>query len=88
MGTMSCATSASRSATRRIPHTSAGYGGREGYDRFIVTVVEVKTRQNVAAEYSVVNGEVSGVKDVTQKELGEVRGRLESILGTVRFEAK
>lgn len=33
-------------------------------------------------------GEVSGVKDVTQKELGEVRGRLESILGTVRFEAK
>jgi hypothetical protein len=29
-------------------------------DRFIVTVVEVKTRQNVAAEYSVVNGEVSG----------------------------
>ncbi len=29
-------------------------------DRFIVTVVEVKTRQNVSAEYSVVNGEVSG----------------------------
>jgi hypothetical protein len=33
-------------------------------------------------------GEVSGVKDVTAKELDEVRGRLESILGTVRFEAK
>jgi DNA-binding Lrp family transcriptional regulator len=29
-------------------------------DRFIVTVVEVKTRHNIAAEYSVVNGEVSG----------------------------
>lgn len=29
-------------------------------DRFTVTVVEVKTRQNVAAEYSVSNGEASG----------------------------
>ncbi|MGD0798291.1 MAG: hypothetical protein ABR910_11260 [Acidobacteriaceae bacterium] len=33
-------------------------------------------------------GEVSGVKDVTAKELDEVRGRLMTILGTVRFEAK
>jgi hypothetical protein len=33
-------------------------------------------------------GEVSGVKDVTAKELDQVRGRLMSILGTVRFEAK
>jgi hypothetical protein len=29
-------------------------------DRFTVTIVEVKARQNMAAEYTVVNGEVSG----------------------------
>jgi hypothetical protein len=33
-------------------------------------------------------GEVSGVKDVTAKELENVRKRLETILGTVRFESK
>ncbi len=33
-------------------------------------------------------GEVSGVKDITQQELDQVRGRLEAILGTVRFDAK
>jgi len=33
-------------------------------------------------------GEVSGVKDVSAKELDEERRRLLSILGTVRFEAK
>jgi hypothetical protein len=33
-------------------------------------------------------GEVSGVKDVTAQELEQVRGRLESILGTARFEGK
>jgi hypothetical protein len=33
-------------------------------------------------------GEVSGVKDITAKELDEVRGRLMSILQTVRFEPK
>jgi hypothetical protein len=33
-------------------------------------------------------GEVSGVKDVTAKELEDVRQRLEAILGTVRFEGK
>ena len=31
-------------------------------------------------------GEVSGVKDITQQELDQVRGRLEAILGTVRFD--
>ena len=33
-------------------------------------------------------GEVSGVKDITQKELDAVRARMESILGTVRFDPK
>jgi len=33
-------------------------------------------------------GEVSGVKDISQKELDDVRGRMEAILGTVRFDAK
>jgi len=33
-------------------------------------------------------GEVSGVKDITEQELDQVRGRLEAILGTVRFDAK
>ena len=33
-------------------------------------------------------GEVSGVKDVTAKELDQVRGRLLSILQTTRFETK
>jgi hypothetical protein len=33
-------------------------------------------------------GEVSGVKDITDEELDQVRGRLEAILGTVRFDAK
>ena len=33
-------------------------------------------------------GEVSGVRDITPKELDEVRSRLESILETVRFDAK
>ncbi|MGP8259051.1 MAG: hypothetical protein ACLQM6_03760 [Acidobacteriaceae bacterium] len=33
-------------------------------------------------------GEVSGVKDITEQELDQVRNRLEAILGTVRFDAK
>jgi hypothetical protein len=33
-------------------------------------------------------GEVSGVKDITQKELDNVRNRMESILATVRFDPK
>jgi hypothetical protein len=33
-------------------------------------------------------GEVSGVKDITAQELGEVRLSLESILSTIRFDAK
>jgi hypothetical protein len=33
-------------------------------------------------------GEVSGVKDITLQELDQVRGRLESILNTIRFDAK
>lgn len=33
-------------------------------------------------------GEVSGVKDITQQELDQVRGRLEAILETVKFDAK
>ena len=33
-------------------------------------------------------GEVSGVKDITEQELDQVRSRLEAILGTVRFDAK
>lgn len=33
-------------------------------------------------------GEVSGVRDITPKELDVVRSRLEAILGTVRFDAK
>ena len=33
-------------------------------------------------------GEVSGVKDVTQQELDTVRARMESIMDTVRFDAK
>jgi len=33
-------------------------------------------------------GEVSGVKDITDDELDQVRSRLEAILGTVRFDAK
>jgi len=33
-------------------------------------------------------GEVSGVRDITPKELDQVRSRLESILETVRFDAK
>jgi len=33
-------------------------------------------------------GEVSGVKDITEQELDQVRGRLEAILGSVRFDAK
>jgi hypothetical protein len=33
-------------------------------------------------------GEVSGAKDITQQELDQVRGRLEAIFGTVRFDAK
>ena len=33
-------------------------------------------------------GEVSGVKDITEQELDQVRGRLEAILGTVKFDAK
>ncbi|HUD21782.1 MAG TPA: hypothetical protein VMQ60_02975 [Acidobacteriaceae bacterium] len=33
-------------------------------------------------------GEVSGVKDITQQELDQVRGRLEAILGSVQFDAK
>ncbi len=33
-------------------------------------------------------GEVSGVKDITGQQLDAVRGRLEAILGTVRFDAK
>jgi hypothetical protein len=33
-------------------------------------------------------GEVSGVKDVTAKELDQVRGRLETILWSFRFETK
>jgi hypothetical protein len=33
-------------------------------------------------------GEVSGVKDITQKELDQVRARMEAILATVRFDTK
>jgi hypothetical protein len=33
-------------------------------------------------------GEVSGVKDITPRELDQVRARLESILSTVRFDPK
>lgn len=33
-------------------------------------------------------GEVSGVKDVTEQELDTVRTRMESIIGTVRFDPK
>ena len=33
-------------------------------------------------------GEVSGVKDITPKELDEIRSRLESILSTIRFDSK
>jgi hypothetical protein len=33
-------------------------------------------------------GQVSGVKDITEKELDQVRARLESILNTVRFDPK
>jgi hypothetical protein len=33
-------------------------------------------------------GEVSGVKDITEQELNQVRSRLEAILGTVRFDSK
>lgn len=33
-------------------------------------------------------GQVSGVKDITDKELEQVRSRLESILATVRFDPK
>jgi hypothetical protein len=33
-------------------------------------------------------GQVSGVKDITDKELDQVRSRLESILATVRFDPK
>jgi len=33
-------------------------------------------------------GEVSGVRDISAKELDAVRSRLEAILGTVRFDAK
>jgi len=32
--------------------------------------------------------EASGVKDITEQELDQVRGRLEAILGTMRFDAK
>lgn len=33
-------------------------------------------------------GQVSGVKDISESELNQVRARLEAILGTVRFDAK
>jgi hypothetical protein len=33
-------------------------------------------------------GAVSGVRDITPRELDQVRSRLEAILGTVRFDAK
>jgi hypothetical protein len=33
-------------------------------------------------------GEVSGVRDITPRELDAVRSRLEAILATVRFDAK
>ena len=33
-------------------------------------------------------GQVSGVKDITDKELDQVRSRLESVLATVRFDPK
>jgi hypothetical protein len=33
-------------------------------------------------------GEVSGVRDITEQELNQVRSRLEAILATVRFDAK
>jgi hypothetical protein len=33
-------------------------------------------------------GEVSGVKDVTEQELDTVRSRMETIMGTVRFDPK
>ena len=33
-------------------------------------------------------GEVSGVKDITEQELDQVRSRLDAVLGTVKFDAK
>lgn len=33
-------------------------------------------------------GQVSGVKDITERELDQVRGRLESILSTARFDPR
>ena len=33
-------------------------------------------------------GQASGVRDITPKELDAVRGRLEAILGTIRFDTK
>jgi hypothetical protein len=33
-------------------------------------------------------GQVSGMKDISEKELDQVRGSLEAILATVRFDPK
>lgn len=71
------------------------HGHDEQKDICITQRDEIYTTQRRGACYrfdlamnNFCGGEVSGVKDVTAKELDEERGRLESILGTVRFEGK
>jgi hypothetical protein len=75
-----------------IPFT---HGHDEQRDICITQRDEIYTTHHAGACYrfdlasnNFCGGEVSGVKDITAAELGQVRGRLSSILSTIRFDPK
>lgn len=75
-----------------IPFT---HGHDEQKDICLTQRDEIYTTRHAGACYrfdlainNFCGGEVSGVKDITPAELGQVRARLSSILNTIRFDPK
>ncbi len=95
----SCTSQASTGAGKRPVSQIAGIPFAHGHDEqkniCITARDEIYTTYRHGACYrfdlainNFCGGEVSGVKDVTQKELDDVRNRMEAILATVRFDPK
>jgi hypothetical protein len=84
-----------RGAVSEIAGTSFAHGHDEQRAICVIQRDEIYTTLRRGACYrfdlainNFCGGEVSGVRDITPKELDAVRGRLEAILATVRFDAK
>ena len=93
-----CASQASARAPRTVTSTQvAGISFTHGYDEHGGICTESRDeiyttqRDNTCFRFDAVinnfcGGDVSGVQDITERELDDVRKRMQSILNTVRFD--